>query len=165
MNRDVITKNAIPDDRAPAVERSYKELKEHRAHVDELLDADKAKDSNTKKLSTAVWVQVYANPNQYILNEYAKELVKQNYNATIDDHGADFPGQVVNAPVIIFKTDEILKQVGSKKVTELDQKNAYEKYAAAYKELGKGGGYSEFVPNYAKDFAGWENYYIQYPHW
>lgn len=93
---------------------------------------------------------------------YGQALIEKHYNMVIDDHGADFPGlkQRVNAPIIVLKNvDNLLTQIGSKKISDYDSAGAGARYLTDIGSIP--GNLSErgFVPNVLKEAFGSKNYY------
>lgn len=99
---------------------------------------------------------------------YGKKVVEAGYNMSIDDHGADFFGKIipgywidkrVNAPIIVYTSNEILDKVGSTKVSELDEKIALKNYIASQRDITDNKAYKYHVPNVLKDAFGIQDYY------
>lgn len=92
------------------------------------------------------------------------DKVKENgYNATIDDHGADFGGKArkINAPIIVLDGEDIT-QKKSKEISTKDEAKAFRKYDKnMLGTLGVSGKAAKkyFVPNVIKDYFNEDNYY------
>lgn len=95
---------------------------------------------------------------------YGKKVIEAGYNMSIDDHGADFErGRgIVNAPIIVYNANQILKQVGSKKVSELDEKKALEDFKKFYRSSSPKKEYKYHVPNVLKEAWGLGDFYGGY---
>ena len=92
---------------------------------------------------------------------YGEKVVKEHYNMSIDDIGADFYGKNnrVNAPIIVYDVNKAMKKIGDKDITEIDEKNSYKKYIKSMKSIPGSMSEKLFVPNVAKKFYGTRNYY------
>ena len=96
---------------------------------------------------------------------YGKKIVEAGYNMVIDDHGADYVGTIpyqegakrkevpmrVNAPILVWNSNEILKKVGSKKVYELTENAAMQRYISNQRWITDGEAYKYHVPNVKKE--------------
>lgn len=99
---------------------------------------------------------------------YGKKVVDAGYNMSIDDHGADFFGQFVpassikrrvNAPIIVYTSNELLKNIGSTPVSALDERSALTRYLMSQNSITDDRAYKLHVPNVLKDAFGIEDYY------
>ena len=92
---------------------------------------------------------------------YGEKIVKENYNMSIDDHGADFPGnsQRVNAPIIVFKANESLSKLKDKKISDISSKKNLTKYSYDMAKIPGFMSKKYFVPNVVKEGYGSKNYY------
>lgn len=92
---------------------------------------------------------------------FGEKVVKAGYNMVIDDHGADFAGksQRVNAPVIILKANQILDQVKSKPVSDIQADIAMSKYMSDISTISGKSSQKNYVPNVLKEAYGTKNYY------
>jgi hypothetical protein len=99
--------------------------------------------------------------NDHIRYEFGKAFVEKGYNTLIDDHGADFAGnrQRVNAPLIVLKADQILKQIGSKPVSNYSSIKAMNEYNRDIRTIPGKVSESSFVPNVIKTRYNTKNYY------
>lgn len=90
-----------------------------------------------------------------------EKVVKAGYNMTIDDHGADFAGngQRVNAPIIVYNTNKVLEQIGSKKVSDFTSMMALRRYDIDQSSIPGFVSEKNFVPNVLKTYFGTNNYY------
>lgn len=116
---------------------------------------------NRDDLGKASLVLMSMGGSDYIKKEFGKAVVERNYNMVIDDHGADFGGRMqrVNAPIIVLKSNEVLEQIGSKKVSEYQSLAAMMKYQDDIAGIPGSKSYKEFVPNVLKEEFGLDNYY------
>lgn len=124
-------------------------------------------DSVTKELKSrndlgkAALFMTAVNSSDYLKKIYGEEFTKRNYDAIVDDFGADMPGRYgrVNAPIVIQKTEGILTQIGSKPVSDFAASNAILSYASNQEYIsGKKAQYYH-VPNVVKKHYGTNNYY------
>lgn len=79
----------------------------------------------------------------------------------IDDHGADFAGRMqrVNAPIIVVnKTDKILEQIGSKRVSDYQSYNAGLDYSRDIETIAGRQSEKYYVPNVIKSHYGTKNH-------
>ena len=92
---------------------------------------------------------------------YGEKIVKENYNMSIDDHGADFVGnsQRVNAPIIVFKANESLSKLKDKKISDISSKKNLTKYSYDMATIPGFMSKKYFVPNVVKEGYGSKNYY------
>ena len=92
---------------------------------------------------------------------YGEKIVKENYNMSIDDHGADFAGnsQRVNAPIIVFKANESLSKLKDKKISDISSKKNLTKYSYDMATIPGFISKKYFVPNVVKEGYGSKNYY------
>lgn len=92
---------------------------------------------------------------------YGEKVVKENYNMSIDDHGADFAGkrQRVNAPIIVYRANQSLEKLKDKKVSSLTSSNALKKYDRHISTIPGKTSEKLFVPNVVKKGYGTKNYY------
>lgn len=92
---------------------------------------------------------------------YGKAIVDSGYNMVIDDHGADFAGNYnrVNAPLIIFKSNQALEKIGSKPVIAYESEIAKRKYLSDQSSIPGAKAEKYFVPNVVKKHYGTKNYY------
>lgn len=92
---------------------------------------------------------------------YGEKIVKENYNMSIDDHGADFVGnsQRVNAPIIVFKANESLSKLKDKKISDISSKKNLTKYSYDMAKIPGSMSEKYFVPNVVKEGYGSKNYY------
>ena len=99
--------------------------------------------------------------NDKLKHMYGEEIIKAGYNMVIDDHGADYAGkgQRVNAPIIALKAEKALEQVGSKPISDYDQRAALNKYERDVKTIPGKTSEKYFVPNVLKEYYNPKNYY------
>ena len=92
---------------------------------------------------------------------YGEKIVKENYNMSIDDHGADFAGnaQRVNAPIIVYKSNEALSKLKDKKISDISSSINISIYSDAMKQIPGFMSKKYFVPNVVKEGYGTKNYY------
>ena len=99
---------------------------------------------------------------------YGKKVVEAGYNMSIADHGADFFGQFVptssiqkrvNAPIIVYTSNQILKKIGSTPVSELNERNSFKWYMQSQNSITDDKAYKYHVPNVLKEAFGIEDYY------
>ena len=92
---------------------------------------------------------------------YGEKIVKEHYNMSIDDHGADFAGnrQRVNAPIIVYKTNEAMNKIKDKKVSDYISYNAAKRYVNDTHTIPGSMSEKLFVPNVVKKHYGTNNYY------
>lgn len=97
----------------------------------------------------------------YLKRRYGESVVKAGYNMSIDDHGADFAGnsQKVNAPVIVYDPDKVLKQIRNKKVSQFSSIWSTADYITDVSRIPGKMAESNFVPNVIKTNYGSRNYY------
>lgn len=118
---------------------------------------EKNKDDN---LELATYVLSNMGGSDVIKVEYGKKVMEAGYNMSIDDHGADFKKEYgqVNAPIIVYMSNDLLKQVGSKPVSELDSEIALDKVrdiaSSNLRQM-----YKYHIPNVIKTSYGLERYY------
>lgn len=116
---------------------------------------------NRTELGRAMLVAGSMGSSDKIKTEYGKRVVKAGFNASIDDHGADYPGkkQRVNAPVIVYNMDKTLTDSGSKSIGRLQETGAMLKYAFDISTIPGKWSKNNYVPNLIKRGAGEKNYY------
>lgn len=92
---------------------------------------------------------------------YGEKIVKEHYNAVIDDHGADFAGNKrrVNAPVIVLKANYTLKKIKDKPLRDYDSINSGRKYIRDISTIPGDVAEKNYVPNVIKKRYGTRNYY------
>ena len=92
---------------------------------------------------------------------YGEKIVKEHYNMSIDDHGADFAGdrQRVNAPIIVYKSNEAMNKIKDKKVCSYASYTAADKYVSDMSTIPGKMAEKLFVPNVMKKHYGTNNYY------
>lgn len=91
---------------------------------------------------------------------YGKEIVKRGFNASIDDHGADFPGRTrVNAPVIVYDPDKHLRKTGEQFVSRRVEEKARTTYINAMYSIPGSLAQKNYVPNVVKRGHNEDNYY------
>lgn len=113
------------------------------------------------ELGRAVLVAESMGSSDKIKTEYGKRVVKAGFNASIDDHGADYPGkgQRVNAPMIVYNMDKSLTDSGSKSVGRLRETGAMLKYTFDISTIPGKWSKKNYVPNLIKRGTGEKNYY------
>ena len=92
---------------------------------------------------------------------YGEKIVKENYNMSIDDHGADFAGnaQRVNAPIIVYKANQALSKLKDKKISDISSRNNLNRYDYDIRTIPGFMSEKYFVPNVVKEGYGTKNYY------
>lgn len=104
---------------------------------------------------------------------YGKKIIENGYNMVIDDHGADFIGTIpysengkikyvkerVNAPILVYNSNELLKRIGSKKVSELSERSATLNYISSQEHISDEEAYKYHVPNIKKEAFDISKYY------
>lgn len=127
--------------------------KEKKAYTDTIKQLDELQKART--------VLSYMGPSDRIKALFGEKVVKEGYNMSIDDHGADFAGnkQRVNAPIIVFKANQALEQIGSKKVSDFESLAAMTKYGSDIDSIPGKMSEKYFVPNVLKEAYGTNNYY------
>lgn len=93
--------------------------------------------------------------------KFAERVIKEGYDMIIDDHGTDFAGngQRVNAPLIVLNANNLLKQIGSKKISEYDEVAAMDEYKRDISSIPGEMSKKYFVPNVVKKGYNEDNYY------
>lgn len=117
--------------------------------------------NNSDELGKAGLFISYTGASDYLKRRYGEQVVKSGYNMSIDDHGADFAGlsQRVNAPVIVYNPDKVLKQMRNKKVSSFSSLKAMNKYSGDLSWIPGKMSENNFVPNVLKTNYGTANYY------
>ena len=92
---------------------------------------------------------------------YGEKIVKEHYNMSIDDHGADFAGNSrrVNAPIIVYKTNKAMRKIKDKKVSNYTSRVAAKRYVKDMSTIPGKKAEKLFVPNVMKKHYGTKNYY------
>lgn len=92
---------------------------------------------------------------------YGEKIVKEHYNMSIDDHGADFAGNSrrVNAPIIVYKTNKAMRKIKDKKVSNYTSRVAAKRYVNDMSTIPGKKAEKLFVPNVMKKHYGTKNYY------
>lgn len=143
---------------------SYWESAKDPAYMEALKEyvADtKNKYSKASELVRASCVLSNMGGSDVIKAKFGERVIKEGYDMVIDDHGADFAGngQRVNAPLIILKANETLKQIGSTKISVYDEVAARNKYAKDIDSIPGQMSKDMFVPNVLKKRYNENNYY------
>ena len=91
---------------------------------------------------------------------YGKEVVKRGFNASIDDHGADFAGKnMVNAPLIVYDPNRNLRKVGEQYISRRVELKARNTYVQAVSTIPGSVAKKNYVPNVVKKGYNEDNYY------
>ena len=123
-------------------------------------DAIKKSDKDLTELGKADRVLSGMGQSDIIKKKYGEQIVKQGYNMSIDDHGADFPGKVkVNAPIIVYDPDRNIRKIGEKKVNEIASKRAANTYMNSMEYISGKRAQKYYVPNVIKRAGNERNYY------
>ncbi len=82
----------------------------------------------------------------YMRYKFGEAVVKRGYNMVIDDHGADFKNDKVNAPIILLKANSILEEHGSKPLSQYTENSARYIYLNDTSEISTNYAKKHYVP-------------------